>query len=311
MILAQATPDSGGEPVQDNIDAGIDATKEAAENNGVNLNMESATDPETYMHLFETYGLPAIKVLVILIVAYLVASWAGGMVTRTCNKGSLDLTLSRFFGKMTKWAILIMALLSVLSVFGINTTSFAAVIGAAGLAIALSFQGTLGHFASGIMLLVFRPFTVGDVVDVAGVVGKVYEIDLFNTRLDTPDNQRVIVPNGAVFGSTITNITHHDTRRVDVAVGTDYPADLDQARSVLLEAARKVEGVLTDPAPAAVLCDLGDSSINWSVRVWSTTDDYWAVKDALTRAVKVALDDANIGIPFPQMDVHVDGKLAS
>ena len=259
---------------------------------------------------FNDYVMPAIEVLIILIVAYLIASWIGGMITRSCNKAKLDLTLSRFFGKMAKWAILIMAVISVMGKFGIQTTSFAAVIGAAGLAIALSFQGTLGNFASGIMLLIFRPFTVNDVVEVAGVTGKVFEIDLFNTRLDTPDNQRVIVPNGAVFNSTITNITHHDTRRVDVAVGTDYPADLDQARSVMLAAAGKVEGVLTDPAPAVVLCDLGDSSINWAVRVWSKTEDYWAVKDALTREVKLALDAANIGIPFPQMDVHLDGKLS-
>ncbi len=290
------TPTPGGTPDADTPDAPATPT--------------DWSDPENIQYLVDTYGIPTIKVIVMLIAAFLVAAWAGRVVTKMCTKSKIEMTLARFFGKMAKWGVMILALLSILSIFGVQTTSFAAVIGAAGLAVGLAFQGTLGNFASGIMLLVFRPFVVGDVVTVAGTTGKVFEIDLFNTALDTPDNIRVIVPNGAVFGSTITNISHHDTRRVDVAVGTDYPADLDAARATLLEAAKGIDHVLADPEPAAVLCDLGDSCINWSVRVWAKSEDYWAVKDALTREVKNRLDGANIGIPFPQMDLHVDGKLA-
>lgn len=155
------------------------------------------------------------------------------------------------------------------------------------------------------MLLIFRPFKVGDVVSVSGVTGTVCEIDLFVTTFDTPDNRRIIVPNGSIFGSTIENISHHTTRRVDVAVGSDYGADIDTTREVLLQAAANVEHAHTDPPPSVVLSELGASSIDWTVRVWVDAANYWAVKDALTRAVKYALDQANIGIPFPQMDVHV------
>jgi small conductance mechanosensitive channel len=189
-------------------------------------------------------------------------------------------------------------------------TGFAAVIGASALAVGLAFQGSLSNFAAGVMLLVFRPFKVGDVVNVAGQTGKIDEIGLFTTTMDTADNRRLILPNGSVFGAVIENISYHDTRRLDVAVGSEYPADLDRTREVLLRAARSLPTVLADPEPAAVLLELGDSSINWSVRVWVNAADYWPTRDALTRAVKLALDEAGIGIPFPQMDVHLDAPVA-
>lgn len=160
------------------------------------------------------------------------------------------------------------------------------------------------------MLLVFRPFKVGDVVSVAGITAKVVEIELFTTLFDTPDNRRIIVPNGQIFGSTIENITFHETRRVDVNVGTDYGADLKETRAVLERVAANVEGGLDDPAPQIYLTELAGSSINWAVRVWAQTPDYWAVRERITDEIKDALDDAEIGIPFPQMDVHLDGILA-
>ena len=159
------------------------------------------------------------------------------------------------------------------------------------------------------MLLTFRPFKVGDVVSAGGTTGKVFEIGLFTTIFDTPDNRRIIVPNNEIFGGTIENVSHHATRRVAVSVGTDYGADIDKAREVMLAAAKATENVLGDPEPAVVLTGLGGSSIDWSVRVWVNAADYWGVMDALTRNVKVALDDAEIGIPFPQMDVHIDGAV--
>ncbi len=288
-----------------------EAGKDAVEKINEKANeLATQTPPPPPADYFQDYAVPAIKVIIILVVAWLIASWVATIVTRACEKSRLETTLARFFGKVAKWSILVMAVLSVLSVFGVETTSFAAVIGASALAIGLAFQGTLSNLAAGIMLLIFRPFKVDDVVNVAGETGKVHEIDLFNVVMDTPDNRRLIVPNGSVFGSTIENITYHPTRRVDVAVGTEYTANLDEVKSVLLNAAGKVEGVLDDPEPVAYLLELGDSSINWSVRVWSNTADYWAVREKLTREVKMALDNANIGIPFPQMDVHLDGQVS-
>ena len=199
-----------------------------------------------------------------------------------------------------------MGIITCLGLFGIQTASFAAILAAAGFAVGMALQGTLGNFASGVMLLIFRPFKVGDVVSAAGQTGKVVEIDIFSTVFDTPDNRRIIIPNGSVFGGTIENISHHATRRVDVAVGTDYGADLSKTREVLNKAIAQTNKVLKDPASAVVLSDLGDSCINWSVRVWVDANDYWPVKDQLTESVKTALDQADIGIPFPQMDVHLD-----
>jgi len=245
-------------------------------------------------------------VILLMFAGWIVAGFVRRTVGASLRKAGIDETLSRFTSKIARWLVLILIGLACLSMFGVETTSFAAVIGAAGLAIGLAFQGTLGNFAAGAMLLVFRPFKVGDVVNVAGQTGKVFELELFTTTLDTFDNRRIIVPNGTVFGSVIENISHHPTRRADVAVGTDYAADLDHTREILMAAAFSVEGRIDDPEPAVVLLELGASSIDWSVRVWAASADFGAVKQALTRSVKNALDEAQIGIPFPQMDVHTD-----
>ncbi|MEQ9104292.1 MAG: mechanosensitive ion channel [Rhodothermales bacterium] len=258
---------------------------------------------------FLTGFLPkVVGVILLLVVAWTVAGWIGRRIRQSISR-RLDPTIASFFGSLAKYGILVMAILSCLQMFGVGTTSFAAVIGAAGLAIGLAMQGTLGNFSAGIMLLAFRPFKVGDVVNIGGVTGKVVEIAMFSTEIDTFDNRRFTVPNGSVYGSTIENMTFHDTRRVDVAVGTDYPASIADARKVLITAASSVNGILADPAPVAILTELGASSIDWSVRVWSKTSDYWAVKEELTQKVKEHLDEAGIGIPFPQMDVHIDGKI--
>ncbi|MEL7360874.1 MAG: mechanosensitive ion channel domain-containing protein [Bacteroidota bacterium] len=244
------------------------------------------------------------------IVFLLLALWIGGALKsytiRRLTASEFDPALTKFFGGMVRISIIALALIACLGVFGIETTSFAAILAGAGLAIGLAFQGTLSNFSAGVMLLTFRPFTVGDVVNAAGVVGKVDEIGLFVTTMDTVDNRRIIVPNGSLFGATIENITYHATRRTDVAVGTDYSADLDATRTVLEGVFAKVDGILLEPAPQVYLDSLGDSSINWSVRAWCKAGDFWGVKEKLTRQVKMDLDAAGIGIPFPQMDVHLD-----
>jgi small conductance mechanosensitive channel len=249
-------------------------------------------------------GLSAIGVIVVLLAAWVIAAWVQTLITRSLQKAKFDETLTKFFAKTAKILVLIIAILACLNYFDFETTSFAALLAAAGFAVGLAFQGTLSNFSSGIMLLVFRPFKVGDVVSVAGELGKVHEIELFTTTLDTFDNRRIILPNGAIFGTTIENVTYHPKRRVDVSVGVAYDADLDRTREVLQEAAKNVPGRLEDEDIQVVLLELGDSSVNWQVRVWAPSADYFPVKDATTRAVKMALDQAGITIPFPQLDVH-------
>ena len=244
--------------------------------------------------------------LLALFVGWLVAGWVARKVRSLVQRRNLDATLGNFFANIIRYLILVAVILGVLGVFGIETSSFAAVIGAAGLAVGLAFQGTLSNFAAGVMLLAFRPFKVGDYVEIGSESGTVVEIELFHTELKTPDAKMKIVPNSKIWGDAITNYSVHPQRRVDVPVGVDYSADCDQVRGILLRVAESVEGGLADPAPAAFLKELGGSSVDWVVRVWVNTPDFWAVHERLVRDVKKALDQAEIGIPYPQMDVHLD-----
>lgn len=262
---------------------------------------------EESVSLIITYALRVGGVVLLLFVASRVARFAARLMEQSMRRGKLDESLTRFVGKLTRWVILIMAVVMCLGAFGVETTSFAALLGAAGLAIGLAFQGTLSNFAAGVMLLVFRPFKVGDLIDVGGKLGFVEAVDIFFTTLDTPDNRRVIMPNSQVFGHPIINATWHEKRRADVIVGTAYREDLDAVRAVLEAAASSVEGRLEETPVQVVLTGFGASSIDWEVRVWAPTPDYLAVLQATRRAVKMGLDAAGIGIPFPQMDVHLDG----
>ncbi len=290
-------------------DAGAGA-QEGAATTGSTLDFSDGVSSDEMMALWVDWGLPIVKALILIIAVLIISKWVGGLITRICRKAKVDETLARFFGNMGKYAIMVLGGLAVLSTFGVDTTSFAAVIAAAGFAVGMAMSGLLGNFAAGIMLLIFRPFKIGDVVNAAGITAKVEAIELFTTVFTTPDNRKIIVPNGEIYGGTIENITFHDTRRVDVSVGTDYSADLDKTREVLMGAAKKIEGVLGDPEPVVYLSELGGSSIDWAVRVWANTPDYWGVKEKLTRQIKYDLDEAGIGIPFPQMDVHIDGAVS-
>ena len=252
------------------------------------------------------YGVRVAIVLAVAIAAWIVSGIIASIVRRGLTRINFDETLTKFFSKLTRWVLLLLVALTCISYFGVDTTSFAAVIGAAGLAIGLAFQGTLSHFASGAMLLIFRPFKVGDAVNVAGIVGLVNEVAMFTTEIDTFDGRRIIIPNSEIYGSVIENITYHPRRRIDVPVGAAYDADIDKTREVLEKAIASVEGVVADPEPAVVLDGLGGSSVDWIVRAWAKKEDFLGVKQDLIRAVKVELDQAGIGIPYPQMDVHLD-----
>lgn len=225
-----------------------------------------------------------------------------GLARRGLERARIDVTLTRFVTNLVRWSILVLVAIACLGAFGIETTSFAALVGAAGLAIGLAFQGTLSSVASGVMLLVLRPFKVGDVVTLNGQTGIVEEIGLFTTRLLAFANHTLILPNKQVFDAPIENKTFDGMARVDVDVGTHYGADLDQTRAVLIGALTGLSG----ERPDVYLKALGPSSIQWSVRLWTTPENYLGLRDAITLAVKKALDAAAISIPYPQMDVHVD-----
>jgi len=302
LTLAQADPAGADQPTD---------ADPAAE--GAGDPVRSVEDAANWIadntDLIIAYSIKAVGALVILIIGLIIASWLSRITFSATKKAKLDLTLAKFFAKLVRWAVIALVFLGVLGYFGVETASFAVVLGAAGLAIGLAFQGTLSNFAAGVMLLTFRPFKVGDVVNAGGVLGKIDEIELFTTRIDTFDNRRFIVPNSSIFGSTIENISHHPHRRVDVNVGVSYDADIDQTREVLRSAIDSVDSVLADPEPAVALLELGGSSVNWVCRAWVNAENFWPVKDALTRAVKMKLDAADISIPFPQMDVHLDGEI--
>jgi small conductance mechanosensitive channel len=251
------------------------------------------------------YGMKVLGVLFVLWLGFLVGGKVQSVLTKRLEE-KIDVSIARFVGNIARWTIVILAILGCLSMFGVETTSFAAVIGGASVAIGLAFQGSLSNVAAGIMLLIFRPFKVGDVIQIAGNTGTVDEISLFTTMLDTADKRRFIVPNSQVFGSTIENVTYNSERRVDVAVGIEYEADIDTAREVLKAAAAKLDHVIGEPM--VVLTGLGGSSVDFSVRVVVPTEHYWPTLDALIRASKYALDEAKIGIPYPHVTVTNKGE---
>ncbi|MCB1021704.1 MAG: mechanosensitive ion channel family protein [Bryobacterales bacterium] len=251
------------------------------------------------------YAVRVVGVLLLLIVARIVAGWVARGVVAGLERAKFDRTLTKFFGNLARYAILVMAVLACLGVFGVETTSFAAVVAAAGFAVGLAFQGTLSNFSSGVMLLTFRPFELGDYIVAGGQEGIVDEIGLFTTTLHTLDNRKVIVPNSAIASGVIENYTAEPLRRVDVNVGVEYSSDLRKVRQVL-DAVVEAEPQREEGEKSyAYLVELADSSINWQLRVWAKPENYWGVRERVTQAAKEALDSAGIGIPFPQMDVHM------
>lgn len=250
----------------------------------------------------QEFSVNLIGVILLLIAGYIVARILRSLSFKALTKGKLDQTLALFVSKSIFWLIFLFILLACLSIFGIQTTSVAAVIGAGGLAIGLAFQGTLSNFAAGVMLAIFHPFKVNNFITVDGKTGTVNIIDLFTTTLTTPDNRVIIIPNSKIFGATIEIVDANPTRRIAVAVETSYDDDLEATREAL-EKATKVEGSLEEPAAAVVLSELGESGIEWSVRTWSNTKDFWTVRGRLVANIKKELDNAKIEIPFRQIVV--------
>lgn len=256
--------------------------------------------------LLTEYGLGALGGIIILILGWIVARWARQAVDRGLGRiERIESTLRNFLASAVRYLVLALTALAVLSQFGVQTASLITLLGAASLAIGLALQGTLSNLAAGVMLLFFRPFRVGDYVEAGGHAGTVKGIDLFMTEFATPDNVRILVPNGRIWGGSVINYSHHTTRRVDLTVGIDYGDDIDKAFAAIGRVVTADTRVHDEPAPLVAVTELADSSVNIVVRAWCDAGDYWPLKFALAKAVKEELDAAGITIPFPQRVVHV------
>jgi small conductance mechanosensitive channel len=255
--------------------------------------------------LVSTWGLRVVGALAVLIIGWIVAKTIRGSVRKALRRSRLDETLVPFISSLVYYLVLTFVVLAVLRLFGLETTSLIAVLGAAGLAVGLALQGTLSNFAAGVMLLIFRPFKVGDFVEAGGTSGSVQEISIFSTTLHSPDNVRIVVPNSAIYGAVVKNYTANDTRRNDLLIGIDYSDDIGKAIDTIRRILDADERVLKDPAPVVAVSELGDSSVNLVVRPWCAKEDYWALRFDLTRTIKEQLEAAGCSIPFPQTDVHL------
>ena len=253
---------------------------------------------------FTTYGLKIVGAILILIIGRILSGIGRKTVTRMLEKSKTDPAVVSFVGSLTYVLILTFAVLAALAKFGIQTASFVAILGAAGFAIGFALQGSLANFAAGVLVLVLRPFKVGDFIMGAGEAGTVKAIKLFTTELATPDNIKIMIPNGKLFGDTIKNVSGYDTRRIDLVIGIGYGSDIQRAHDVIMDLLAQDARVLEDPAFKIAVSELGDSSVNLVVRPWVKRADYWDVRFALTRKIKEAFDQNDIEIPFPQRVVH-------
>ncbi|MCB1735847.1 MAG: mechanosensitive ion channel [Gammaproteobacteria bacterium] len=252
-----------------------------------------------------TYGVQILLALVIFIVGKWVARMLVNAVKRGMGRAKVDETLIGFIGNITYAILMIFVVLAALNQVGVQTTSFIAILGAAGLAVGLALQSSLSNFASGVMMIIFRPFKVGDFIEAGGTAGVVEEINIFTTQLRTGDNKTMFVPNGSIMGGNITNVSAKPTRRVDMTFGIGYGDDIKKAKEVLADILAKDERVLKDPAPLVAVAELADSSVNFAVRPWVKSGDYWGVFFDTQEQVKLRFDAEGISIPFPQTDIHL------
>ena len=251
------------------------------------------------------YGMKIVGALAILIIGRIVVGILTGIVRRLMKRSRSDETLIKFITSLTKTALLAILFIVVLNQLGVQTTSFVAIIGAAGLAIGFALQGSLSNFAAGVMLIIFRPFRAGDFVEAGGATGVVEEVGIFSTIMKTPDNKKIIIPNSGITGGNIVNYSAKETRRVDLVFGIGYEDDLKKAKQILERLVNEDNRILKDPAPVVAVSELADSSVNFVVRPWVKSADYWAVYWDLHEKVKLTFDAEGISIPYPQQDVHM------
>jgi len=271
--------------------------------------MTDLFDIEKLSTMVTEYAPKVIGAVITLVIGFMIIGWIVGMVKNMMQKRGVDPTIAPFLTSLVSVGLKVMLLLSVAGMFGIETTSFVAIFGAMAFAIGMALQGSLGHFASGIMILIFKPYKVGDLVDLGGNVGVVDEVQIFNTLLITPDNKKIIVPNGVVTGGIITNISGQGEIRVDMAYGIGYDDDIDQARGIILDVAKRCPQILQEKPVDVFVAELADSSVNFTVRPWAKSEHYWDVFFFMQENIKKEFDKAGVGIPFPQMDLHVKSTL--
>lgn len=268
--------------------------------------------PETIdiQALLNDYVLPWGINIGLAVITFIVGRMAVGIVVKVVSnvmtRANVDEMLVGFLSSILRWLLLLFVIIASLSQLNVDTTSLIAVLGAAGLAIGLSLQDSLKNFASGVLLIVFRPFAKGNFVDIAGTMGSVEKIGIFTTTLLTPDNKEIIIPNGMIYGTTITNFSARGTRRVDMVFGVSYDDDIREVKKLLQDIIAEDSRVLAEPAPVIELGTMADSSVNFIVRPWVNAADYWQVLWDTNAKVKLRFDEANITIPYPQMDVHFD-----
>ena len=255
--------------------------------------------------LFVLYGIKVLGAIIILVVGRWIAKLISGTIRKVMQKRNIDETLVSFAASLVYFLLLAFVVIASIGCLGIPTASMAAAIAAAGLAVGFALQGSLANFAAGILLIVFRPFKVGDFVEASGSTGIVEEIDLFTTTLKTPDNKSVIIPNAKLTADNIVNYSAKDIRRVDLVVGVSYDDDLDKTREAIRSVLSKDGRILHEPEPTIGVLDLADSSVDFAVRPWVKTDDYWDVRFDTLESLKKRLDSEGITIPFPQSDIHV------
>jgi len=252
-----------------------------------------------------TLALNVVAAILIFFIGRIISKILRSVLVRLMTKAKVDQTLIKFLSNIAYAILLTLVILAAVNRLGVNTTSFAAAIAAAGLAIGLALQSSLGNFASGIMLILFKPFRVGNVVEVGGITGTVEEIHIFNTILRTGDNVQIHMPNGKISADTIKNFSAEDTRRIDLIVGCSYDDDLRAVKSFLENMLTADDRILTDPEPAVALRDLGESSVDLNVRPWVKNEDYWSVRASLVEQIKLGFDERGFTLPYPQRDVHV------
>jgi len=265
---------------------------------------------ESTQNLIDTYVVPYAINIFFALAIFIIGKWVAKAVTKIAaklmKKAKVDDILVDFVSGIVKSLMMLFVIIAALGELGVDTTSLVALIGAAGLAIGLSLQSSLQNFAAGVMLIIFRPFKTGDFVEVAGISGVIEKITIFTTQLRTGDNKEMIVPNGSIYGGVITNYSAKETRRVDMVFGIGYDDDIKKAKEILNDILNKDDRILKDPAPVVAVSELADSSVNFVVRPWVKSADYWGVYFDTHETVKISFDDANISIPYPQMDIHMD-----
>jgi small conductance mechanosensitive channel len=268
-------------------------------------------DPEVMGPVLLQWGGRIVAALLVFFIGRWITTILVGLVTKALDRAKVEPTLTKFLGSLVYMTLVAIVILTAVGTLGVPTANFLAILGAAGLAIGLALKDSLSNFSSGVMLVFFRPFKVGDYVEAGGVAGTVDSISIFNTVIKTPDNRVITVPNSLIYGSTITNYSAEPTRRVDLVFGIGYSDDVTRAKAIINDVLAADARILAEPAPTVMLLELADSSVNFAVRPWVNSGDYWAVRGDLLENVKRELERAGLSIPFPQRDVHIVSQAAN